>query len=69
MGGFGLLRATLLILIYLTLYSTIFFLCDLAGKFSKARWYAYDFSNLKISLDSIYLRSIFLGKKNLSFII
>ena len=68
MGGFGLLRVTLLILIYIMLHSTIFFLCDLADKFSKATRYAHDISNLKIPLDTILLRIIYL-KENQSFII
>ena len=54
MGGFGLLRITLLIFIYLMLHSMIFFVCGLADKFSKARRHAYDIPNLKIPLDSIY---------------
>ena len=67
-GGFGLLRITLLIFIYLTLHSTIFFLCGLADKFSKTIRYTYDLPILKIPLDAIYLRVVYLGE-NQSFII
>ena len=66
--GFGLLRITLLIFIYLTLHSMIFFLCDLIDKFLKAIRYVYDMFNLKIRLDPIYLYIIYLGE-NQSFII
>ena len=58
MGGFGLLRVTLLILIYLMLHSTIFFPCGLADKFSKARRHIHDILNLKIPLDIILLRVV-----------
>ena len=68
MDGFGLLRITLLIFGYLTLHSTIFFLCGLADKFSKAIRHLYDLPNLKIPLDIIYLGIIYLGE-NQSFII
>ena len=67
-GGFGLLRVTLLIFVYLTLHSTIFLPCDLADKFSKAAWHAHDIRNLKIPLDFVDLRIIYLGE-NQSFII
>ena len=67
-AGFGLLRITLLIFVYLTLYSAIFFLCDLTDKFSKARRHAHDIPNFKIPLDIIYLLIIYLGE-NQSFII
>ena len=67
-GGFGLLRITLLIFVYLTLHSAIFFPCGLADKFSKARRHAYDASSLKIPLSIIDLHLIYLGE-NLSFII
>ena len=60
--SFGLLRITLLIFNYLTLYSTIFFLCGLADKFSNAILYAHDISNLKIPLDALHLRIIYLEK-------
>ena len=69
MGGFGLLRVTLFyIFIYLTLHSTIFFPCGLADKFSKAIRHAHDVPNLKIPLNTIFLREIYL-EENQSFII
>ena len=66
--GIGLFRVTLLILLYATLHSTIFFACGLTDKFLKAIRHAHDIFIFKTRLDAIYLHIIYLGE-NQSFII
>ena len=63
-GGIGLFRITLLIFVYLTLHSTIFFPHGWADEFLKAIRHAHDISNLKFPSTNIYLRIIYLGEKS-----